>query len=102
MKYRFPVDSKQWIPFARGGLGLHFVNAKVQTTSGATTTVEASGGNTDLGIYLGGGINYRQSPSVLLGLEGIYNATDADHFLLGFAVTFPIGSTGSGRPAASD
>ena len=98
VKYLFPVKSTEWLPFARGGLGLNFVNVKVRETVDNTTTAEASGGDTDLGIYLGGGINYRHSQSLLFGVEGTFNITDADHFLLGFGVQFPIGS-GSGPRA---
>src|SRR5262245_56744541 len=58
VKYMFAVKSTEWLPYARGGLGLNFVNVKVRETVGTTTTAEASGGDTDLGIYLGGGINY--------------------------------------------
>lgn len=92
VKYLFPVESALWIPFARGGLGLNFVDVEVETIVDGVTMAEASAGDTDLGVYLGGGASYRASPTLLLGMEGVFNITDADHFLLGFGLTFPIGS----------
>lgn len=97
VKYLFPVDSRQWIPYARGGLGLNFVDVAVETTSGSTILTRTSAGDTDFGVYLGAGTAYRQSSSLLLGMEGVFNVTDAGHFLLGFTASFPIGS--GGRPA---
>jgi len=94
VKYLFPVSNQQWVPYARGGLGLNFVNASVETTT-STLSTDASAGDTDLGIYLGGGASYRYSPSLLFGLEGSFNVTDADHFLFGITASFPFGSSGA-------
>jgi hypothetical protein len=99
VKYLFPVGSPRWIPYARGGLGLNFVNVSVETTALGNTT-EASAGDTDLGIYLGGGAAYRYSPSLLLGAEASFNVTDADHFLLGITASFPFGSGRADHEAA--
>ena len=95
VKYLFPVSSEQWLPYARGGLGLNFVDVSAETTSGGTSTGEVSVSSTDLGIYLGGGTSFRASPSFLIGAEGVFNVTDADHFLLGVTASFPFGQGAS-------
>jgi opacity protein-like surface antigen len=93
VKFLIPVQSPQWLPYARGGLALNFVDVSVKTTTGATTTGSVSGGDSDLGAYLGGGVSYRYSPSFLIGAEGVLNVTDADHFLLGVMASFPFGGS---------
>jgi hypothetical protein len=92
VKYLFHVENEKILPYARGGLSLNFVDVSVETSG--MTTGAVSGGQTDLGLYLGGGASYRYSPSVLFGLEAAFNMTEADHFLFGFTVSFPLNRGG--------
>ena len=86
VKFSFPVNSPKMFPYARGGLGLNFVDVSVESQG-----ISVSGGDTDLGIYLGGGFDYLISSSMMIGGELIYHATDADHTLLGVTMSFPLG-----------
>lgn len=95
VKYLFAVKNPQWVPYVRGGLGLNFVKASVETTGGTTFSADGSASETDFGMYLGGGASYRYSSSLLFGVEGSFNVTDADHFLLGVTASFPFGSGGA-------
>lgn len=94
VKYLFPVTSERWLPYARGGLALNFVNVSVSSTTAGVPAGTVSAGDTDLGLYLGGGASYRYSPSFLIGAEASLNVTDADHFLLGLTASFPFGGSG--------
>jgi hypothetical protein len=92
VKFLIPVQSQKWLPYARGGLALNFVDVSVSATSGSVSTGVISGGSTDLGVQLGGGVSYRYSPSFLIGSELMLNVTDADHVLLGVTASFPFGA----------
>lgn len=96
VKYEFPVNGPKVFPYARGGLGLNFVDVSVESQG-----ISISGGDTDLGIYLGGGVEYLVSPSLMIGGELVYHATDADHTLLGVTLSFPFGHQFQERPTAS-
>jgi opacity protein-like surface antigen len=86
VKFSFPVNSPKVFPYARGGLGLNFVDVSVESQG-----ISVSGGDTDLGIYLGGGVDFLVSRSMMVGGELLYHATDADHTLLGVTMSFPLG-----------
>jgi opacity protein-like surface antigen len=92
VKFLIPVQSARWLPYARGGLAMHFVDVSVSSTTAGATTAVASGSTTDLGVQLGGGASYRVNPSFLLGGELMMNVTDADHVLFGVTASFPFGS----------
>lgn len=102
VKYLFPVSESSWFPYGRAGLGLNFVNVSFESTTDGVVTSAADAGDTDLGLYLGAGAHYRYSSSVLLGAEASANVTDADHFLLGFTVSFPFGGGNSSSPSRSE
>jgi opacity protein-like surface antigen len=94
VKFLIPVQSVKWLPYARGGLALNFVNASASASSGGISTDVVSAGSTDLGVQLGGGVSYRYSPSFQIGSELMLNVTDADHILLGVTASFPFGAGG--------
>lgn len=95
VKYLFSIDHDRWVPYARGGLALNFVDVAVETTVSGTPTEAISASSSDMGAYIGGGATYRYSPTVSFGAEAVYNMTDADHFLLGFTASFLIGGGAS-------
>jgi opacity protein-like surface antigen len=56
-KYYFPVANPKLQPFAGGGLGLHFLEAKVETPAQpGIPAMSLSSSDTKLGIDLGGGV----------------------------------------------
>jgi hypothetical protein len=89
-KYLFHVSNETWVPYARAGLGMNFVNFSAEGTGFFGGDYDVS--QTDLGIYIGGGAHYIYSSSMWFGAEATANITDADHFLLGATVAFPFGS----------
>jgi hypothetical protein len=89
-KYVFNLPSGSVAPYALGGLGVHFVNAKVESPS---FTAEAD--NTELGLHLGGGVKYMTTPQVGIFGQTKYMLTfgdaDLDGFYLFGGVTYYLG-----------
>jgi opacity protein-like surface antigen len=56
-KYYFEVANPKVRPFAGAGLGLHFLHAETTVNIPGFGTVNESGGDTKLGLDLGGGIS---------------------------------------------
>ncbi len=77
--YHLTVESEALLPYLRGGLGLHFFG---------TDTPFGDNSETDLGLYLGGGVDYQATDTLLLGGELLYHIADADAFVIGLNVTF--------------
>jgi hypothetical protein len=82
VKYKLAMDDPGLVPYARAGLGLHFEGA---------STGYASGGRTDVGLYLGGGVEYRVASNVSVGADLSYHMLDIDQLLLGAQVSYALG-----------
>jgi opacity protein-like surface antigen len=79
LTYHLTVENDALLPYLRGGLGMHFYSA------------DGPGGdssNTEFGVYLGGGLDYQYSDTMLLGGELLYHMADGDVFVIGANVTF--------------
>lgn len=83
VKYTLRVSDPALVPYGRAGVGLHFQSASV---------AGVSVGKTDVGIYLGGGADYRVGRSLLVGGELSYHLTDIDQLLVGAQVSYLLGS----------
>ena len=87
VKYSFTTSNPEWVPYARGGLAMNFFSVEAESNG-----FSADASDTELGIYVGGGIDYHYSDSMYFGAEAAAHFSDADFFLLGATVSFPFGS----------
>lgn len=77
--YHLTVESDEYLPYLRAGLGLHFFG--MDTPLGDDSEV-------DLGAYFGGGFDYQLSDKALFGGELLYHVADVDAFVIGLNLTF--------------
>lgn len=96
-KYMFPTSSASVFPFVGAGLGLHFLNAKVDVPpmdfGGSTIpgyTVEDS--ETKLGLDIGGGMKMPVSPKTDFLAEAWYGiVSDVSQFSLRVGMEWALG-----------
>jgi hypothetical protein len=94
--YMFHVSSRKFQPYASGGLGLHFVKAKVEMTSPA---MEASETETKVGVDFGGGFLTPISDNTDFCFDLMYTAvSDVAHISMKAGVSFDLGGGGSSQP----
>jgi opacity protein-like surface antigen len=86
--YHLTVESEELRPYLRGGLGLHFFEVEETIDIPFVGTETVSGSETDLGLYLGGGLDYQFSDAMLFGGELLYHVADVDAFVIAMNVTF--------------
>ena len=84
-KYLFKVSNPAVVPFAGAGLGLHFLNAHVETPSfdfGGTIIPGTSVGDTstELGLDLGGGLRVDTGKKFAFIGESWFTVSDVNHF----------------------
>jgi len=107
--YMFHNASPKFRPYAGAGLGLHFVNAKVETAAqdmGGGVIIPAmsvSDNSTKLGLDLGGGFTTPLSDKTDFSLDLWYTAiSDVGHLSLKAGVSFDLGgSSHTESPAPS-
>ena len=75
-KYLYPMGGFE--PYAEAGVGVYVADAKL---SGGG--VSFSDRYTNLGVFLGGGVNFNITENIFLGVEGRYHWVGRDKFELG-------------------
>lgn len=96
-KYYFPVNSPQFQPFVGGGLGLHFVTARVYTPAQdlggfLIPEMEVKDTSTKLGLDLGGGVAAPVGVSTKLLGEVWYGiVSDVSQFSMNIGVQYNFG-----------
>ena len=98
--YMFHMNSGKLRPYAGAGLGMHFVNAKVETPAqdlgggNVIPAMSASDNTTKLGLDLGGGFTTPLSEKTDFCLDLWYTAmSDVGHLSLKAGVSFDLGGS---------
>ena len=71
--YMIPTQGGSMFPFLQGGVGNYNIKTKID---GGTTSEEGS--ENKFGFNLGGGVDFRATPTVNLGVNGTYHYISAD------------------------
>jgi len=94
VKYYFPVANPKLMPFAGGGLGLHFINAEVEMIDPFSgQPISADDSSTEIGLDIGGGLATPIGVRTNFVTEAWFGAvSDFSHFTLRVGLTHAFGS----------
>jgi opacity protein-like surface antigen len=87
-KYAFATEGSKMAPWLTGGLGMYNVKSKLEDSA-----ADFDDSETDFGFYLGGGIDWKSSPTMSPGIDARwYNVSTEDnstsYFTIGLHLTF--------------
>lgn len=91
VRYEFPINNPKLVPYAMGGLALHFFNAEVTSTNNFFGDFSSDASSTDLGVDLGGGARYKMNDQFTLIGQILYRLADADVFAIMVGGSFALG-----------
>lgn len=92
-RYTFQTSSPKVHPFLHGGLEIAFWSASTSVRSDIIPEpIETSFSDTDLGIYVGGGLGYQTSDNLRLNSSLALHTALSGYVELGFGFTYLFGS----------